>query len=436
MPRLLQLVHGYPPAQNAGTEQYARRVADGLRARGWDVHTLAVAPEAGAAPYAITEAPGLTRVANNAPYAGLRRGASDPALDRVVADLARRFRPDVVHVQHLTFLSTTFRLDAPVVWTLHDAWAWCAAGGLLLRDTPEGKVPCDGPGPACVPCASGWARDTPALTRALGLAGRAGRHVDPARLQALWRRLPGALRARIVGGTAPPLTSAHLARRDAAIRAFASRCARIVSPSRWLADAAVAQGIVAHDRAAPTVLPHGVDPAATRHPDAARGPFLFLGTLAAHKGPHLVRAAWRASGVDVPLRVHGPPGPDAAYVAALPNDGPLDAADVPHHLARARALVLGSLWPENAPLVILEARAAGCPVVAPDIGGIRELVTPGIDGWLYPPGDGAALAECLRAAALATLPVSPPPTLATHLDHLVSIYTSVVGTGSRRVTGV
>ncbi|MDP2306845.1 MAG: glycosyltransferase [Pseudomonadota bacterium] len=419
MPRLLQLVHGYPPDQGAGTEQYARRLADGLRARGWEVHTLAVAPAPGAAPYAITESPGLTRVVNNAPYAGLRRGASDPAIDRVVTGLARRLRPDVVHVQHLTSLSTTFRVDAPVVWTLHDAWAWCAAGGLLLRDASPSadKQPCAGPGAACVACASGWARDTPALTRALGVAGRVGRHVDPARLQALWHHLPGRVRARITDGTAPALTPAQLGRRDRAIRAFAARCARIVSPSRWLAEAAVAQGFPA-----PAIVPHGVDPVTARHPDAARGPFLFLGTLAWHKGPHLVRAAWRAAGVDVPLRVHGPPGPDAAYVAGLPNDGPLDAARVPDHLARARALVLGSLWPENAPLVILEARAAGCPVVAPDIGGIRELVTPGIDGWLYPPGDEAALAECLRTAAVTTLPVSRPPRFSDHLDRVVAVY--------------
>ncbi len=416
VPRLLQLVHGYPPRQSAGTEQYARRLADGLTARGWDVHTLAVAPDAGAAPYAIIEAPGLTRVANNAPYAGLRRGASDPAIDRVVADLALRFRPDIVHVQHLTSLSTTFRVDAPLVWTLHDAWAWCAAGGLLLRDAR----PCEGPGSHCLACASGWARDTPATTRALAVAGFAGRWVEPARLQSLWRRVPGTLRARVTDGAAPPLMPADLARRDTAIRAFAARCARIVSPSRWLAEAAVAEGLPA-----PTVLPHGVDPVTTRHPDAARGPFLFLGTLAPHKGAHLVRAAWRASGVDVPLHVHGPPGPDAAYVAALPNDGPLDAAAVPDHLSRARALVLGSTWPENAPLVILEARAAGCPVIAPDIGGIGELVTPGVDGWLYPPGDLEALAACLRAAADHALPVRAPPRFGSHLDQLLALYASV-----------
>lgn len=433
MPRLLQIVHGYPPRQNAGTEQYARRLADGLRGRGWEVHTLAIAPEAGAAMYTRTDTPGLTRVANNAPYAGLRRGASDPQIDRVIAELARGV--DVVHAQHLAFASASFRVDAPLVWTLHDAWGWCAAGGLLLR---EGQ-PCDGPDSGCAACASAWAHDTPALATALGVAGRVGRWVDPARLQAAWRRVPARVRARVTGGAAPPLSTEDVQRREATIRAFAGRCARIVSPSRWLADAARRAGVAVTD-----VVPHGVDPVRSDHPDLlgagggppatppglARGsaapddprPFVFLGTLAPHKGPHLVRAAWARAGVAAPLRIHGPPGPDAAYVAALPNDGPVASDAVPALLAGARALVLGSVWPENAPLVVLEARAAGCPVIAPAIGGLPELVEPGVDGWLYPPGDVEALAGCLRAAAAAAPPVRAPPTFAAHLDRIEAVY--------------
>ena len=37
----------------------------------------------------------------------------------------------------------------------------------------------------------------------------------------------------------------------------------------------------------------------------------------------------------------------------------------------------------SVPLVILEARAAGCPVIAPRIGGIPEIITDGVDGFLY-----------------------------------------------------
>ena len=41
MPTLLQLVHGYPPRELAGTELYAARVTEGLGRRGWTVHVLA-----------------------------------------------------------------------------------------------------------------------------------------------------------------------------------------------------------------------------------------------------------------------------------------------------------------------------------------------------------------------------------------------------------
>jgi glycosyltransferase involved in cell wall biosynthesis len=89
-------------------------------------------------------------------------------------------------------------------------------------------------------------------------------------------------------------------------------------------------------------------------------------------------------------------------------------------LASARALVLGSIWPENAPLVILEARAAGCPVIAPAIGGIPELVEEGVDGWLYPAGDVAALAErMLRPSPRGS---RPSPTLDAHVDAMERIY--------------
>ena len=49
--------------------------------------------------------------------------------------------------------------------------------------------------------------------------------------------------------------------------------------------------------------------------------------------------------------------------------------------------------------MILEARAAGRPVICSGIGGMAELVEDGVDGLHVPPGDAAALAETLRDAA-------------------------------------
>lgn len=64
------------------------------------------------------------------------------------------------------------------------------------------------------------------------------------------------------------------------------------------------------------------------------------------------------------------------------------------YLAEADVFALAST---NEPLgiAVLEALAAGLPVVATDVGGLPEIVDHGIDGRLVPPGDPAALAETL-----------------------------------------
>jgi len=61
---------------------------------------------------------------------------------------------------------------------------------------------------------------------------------------------------------------------------------------------------------------------------------------------------------------------------------------------QADVFVLSSVY-EAMPNVVLEAMAAGLPVVATQVGGLSELVTPGKTGWLTPPQDPVALAAAL-----------------------------------------
>src|SRR4029079_11097706 len=50
---------------------------------------------------------------------------------------------------------------------------------------------------------------------------------------------------------------------------------------------------------------------------------------------------------------------------------------------------------EGLPNVLLEAQSLGVPVVAPDVGGMAEVVEHGVTGWVIPDADAAALAERL-----------------------------------------
>lgn len=71
-------------------------------------------------------------------------------------------------------------------------------------------------------------------------------------------------------------------------------------------------------------------------------------------------------------------------------------ADVAAELAELDSLVLPSLVSEAMPMSVLEAMAAGVPVIGSRVDGITDLVADGIDGLLVPPGDPSALADAIH----------------------------------------
>lgn len=67
------------------------------------------------------------------------------------------------------------------------------------------------------------------------------------------------------------------------------------------------------------------------------------------------------------------------------------------HLSHGDAFILPSKW-EGSPMTVIEAMGTGLPVVASDVGGLRDMVTSGEDGLLIAP-TGEALAQAIETLA-------------------------------------
>jgi phosphatidylinositol alpha-mannosyltransferase len=197
--------------------------------------------------------------------------------------------------------------------------------------------------------------------------------------------------------------SSHLARRlDARIA---------VSPSAQQ----YAARVLRLPHAAFTVLPNGVDAArfACAEPlreliDPERPLLLFVGRLEPRKGLDVAVRAFlrlRASDASVRLCVVGdgperdrcqqmiPPSlrPDVLFVGRVAAD------DLPRYHASADLLVAPSTGGESFGVVLLEAMAAGLPVLASDIPGYRTVLHDGRQGRLVRPRDAFALADAAGA---------------------------------------
>jgi glycosyltransferase involved in cell wall biosynthesis len=141
-----------------------------------------------------------------------------------------------------------------------------------------------------------------------------------------------------------------------------------------------------------------------------RGPgeyYLFLGRLSPEKGVDRLLDAWRRCRSLGRLLIVGD-GPDRLRLsrqapAGVEFRGAVSAEQVPGIFARARALILPSVTYEGAPRSVLEAYAAGVPVIASAAGALPELVEDRVSGLLVRSADAAAWSAALGALASANV---------------------------------
>lgn len=137
---------------------------------------------------------------------------------------------------------------------------------------------------------------------------------------------------------------------------------------------------------------------------------VFVGRLAAAKGIDVLLDAVRlvrGTGRQVELRIVGD-GPDRARLESVRDEmglagcvrfeGAQPNERVAAMLSESDAFVMAS-FAEGVPVVLMEAMAAGVPVIATRIAGIPELIEEGVSGLLCTPGDAVSLCDTVLAAS-------------------------------------
>ncbi len=279
---------------------------------------------------------------------------------RPLMEILERERPDLIHVHNPFYLVGTDvyrcarRWGIPLVQTLHNFRLLCPAGTCFR----EGR-PCE----ACRP--DHW---TPAVRHRCWRGSRAATR----RLVGMIRELR---RALLEEGDPPFFIALSAFSRDRFSMGGFPRNRMAVKANVLVPDPGPVNGI-------------------------GRGG-LYVGAMVPYKGVEVLLEARRRAGSGESLILIGE-GPSrkgwerrfgGGGIRFLGRRGP---GEVLAAMGRARYVVVPSLCYEHFPRVIAEACARGVPVIAAGHGSLAEWARDGETGLLFPPGDAAALAACLR----------------------------------------
>ena len=454
------VVHQFPPKYMTGTELYAMDLGLALIAAGHEVHILSAEQHHGWVPdfHTWTE----TYRGMDVHYLQSTRPLFPnqvlaeyyrPFLGRRFIDLLQKERFDVVHFFHFLHLGVSLLEEAwvrgiPTVVNLMDFWTICPRFTLLK---PHHEL-CAGPTDVaeCVKCM----RDT--VWSGYGDIGTA---MDDSDLSPADLAVPLEADLEIPNDGTIVAQSIAARARARTIRSAVSKADAIVAPSRFLRSMLVRNGweessmriltYAVADALGPPE-PRGSTPAEPRasingRADRPEGGvrFGYMGSFVPHKGPHVVLEAFKK--LDWPqatLTMYGDPKTDprhSIYLRELAGDDPrirfpggYAREEIRRVHSEVDVLVAPSIWYENTPFVMLEAQAAGIPIVASSLGGLAEIIDEGKSGFLFEPKNPAALAEVLARfrddpKLLARLRAGVPKVkrMSEHVGELVALYEEV-----------
>jgi glycosyltransferase involved in cell wall biosynthesis len=318
------------------------------------------------------------------------------------AQLLADFSPDVVHFFHLSRLGTglieaAVHAQIPAFFTPTDFWSVCPTAQLLLHD---GTI-CSGPSPSGGNCVQHITQNSTVK----GIAALA--NAVPIKVFDWISLATGS-------GFAPPYPrKIEIAAIGARLPTNVERLNKlnaIVAPNQLMCDLLARHGVQRHRIAVKAYGVESTESAARSFPVfAERLPLRigFIGTLAQHKGCHVLIDAYKllSSGVAT-LKIYGSLSDFPDYAAKLKQTagdcgdiafyGTFENEDISEVLGEIDVLVVPSLWVENTPLVVYSAQASSCPVIASDFSGISEVIRHNVNGLVFEAGNSQALAQQLQ----------------------------------------
>jgi glycosyltransferase involved in cell wall biosynthesis len=433
--KIIQVPFGFYPDPAGGTEVYVAALAQQLQQQGVEI---------------IIAAPGEKNESYQHQSLSIRRFAVSNSIDNLqnlyglgdsqaainFSQILDSEQPDLVHLHAFTS-AVSIRLvraakqrQIPVVFTYHTPTVSCQRGTLLQNGTQicDGKLELH----TCTRCA----------LEGMGMEDRQARLVGS---------LPPGIgqilgRVGLGGGAWTALRMSELVQcRQQAFNDLMAEVDHIVAVCDWVKDLLLHNNV---PQSKITVCRQGlchslIPPAMKRDLDPATSlKLVFLGRLDRTKGVHLlIQALAEIPNLHVTLDIYGisqSSGRDlyqddlvmlARTDARITFKPPIPSAQVIPTLLLYDLLVAPSQWLETGPLVVLEAFAAGIPVLGSRLGGIAELVKNGVNGVLVEASSVNAWAMaiqdlCLDRSKLAHIRsgISPPSTMKTVAEKMNFIY--------------
>lgn len=383
--KILSLLHHFLPEYPSGVEVYTYRLAQEFRKRHDVVVFFSTETPVTAPDYTVRDGifDGLVfrAIVNRGQQAHtFAESYRNPAISSAFAEFLDLVRPDIAHAHHLLTLSVDLlRLltarNIPIVYTLHDFWLQCPLFTRLKTDSS-----------LC------WSVDLNECARC------ARAEIDR------WNRSGGKNPFRKIQTQGSYLT--QLQHRERTIKDALGHVDLFLGPSRFLLEEHRKWGI---PKEKSRYSPYGycVTGTETSGSNNADGKvrFGYIGSIVYHKGVHVLLEAFRLlTSHRAELHVFGGfyDGQYEDRVRALAQGDDrivLHGRFSPQQLAAAYAhfdvLVIPSIWFENSPLTINEAFIHQAPVIAGDVGGMKELVSDQY-GALFTVGDAQSLAEKMK----------------------------------------